>query len=583
MTSSLTAALKSELRGAPLSTFVRRLDSSLAALASSLQTQAFEPFKEQFAGRVAAIEKEQKAIAFVQLLESIWKREDDAKILVFTEALQTLEMLQARLNDAGEEALVYHGDLSLVDRDRQVARFRDPEGPRVLVCTEVGGEGRNFQFAHHLVHYDLPWSPGVIEQRIGRLDRIGQKKPISIHVFDVPNTFSATVLALMRDAVAVFRETVGGLDAVLEEIEREISELVLKPVEARATYAAELSKRIAHAREQARQGYDPLLDLRSFDRPRLQALLARAEERLDIDPEETDGDSLSEGLWVVARDLEERMEDTVVHLARKVGINVDTDEDVDAFQTAFHFGYATNVDALAGLNLQEEKTTLGTFWRETAIEQEEIDYFATGHPIVEALFGMVRDGPFGRLGLGIIKPRNADALKVGGKLGFSLSFLLTPPESPDTHPGARVPARQLARFLDRSLLRVTLSVDRAGQMAIDPKLEHLLDRSKLEPPQKDDAHTLRRGFAKLAPQALSLAMAQSKRALEATKKKVREAIEEERDAQVDRLSRAMEYQGIKLAVQRQVLKEMDDAYSAMIEATNELRFDLDSALAVAIV
>ena len=60
------------------------------------------------------------------------------------------------------------------ERDRQVARFRDPEGPKVLICTEVGGEGRNFQFSHHLVNYDLPWSPAVMEQRIGRLDRIGQ-------------------------------------------------------------------------------------------------------------------------------------------------------------------------------------------------------------------------------------------------------------------------------------------------------------------------------------------------------------------------------------------------------------------------
>ena len=60
----------------------------------------------------------------------------------------------------------------------------------MLLCTEVGGEGRNFQFAHHLVNYDLPWSPATVEQRIGRLDRIGQTQPVDIHVFDVRGTLA---------------------------------------------------------------------------------------------------------------------------------------------------------------------------------------------------------------------------------------------------------------------------------------------------------------------------------------------------------------------------------------------------------
>src|SRR5690606_15415600 len=142
--------------------------------------------------------------------------------LVFTEARETLEWLQAQLGREGVEALGYHGELSLVERDRQVARFRDPEGPRLLICTEVGGEGRNFQFAHHLVHYDLPWSPATVEQRIGRLDRIGQMQDVQIHTFEAPGTFSAEVLELLAGSVGVFDETVGGLDAVLEEVEERL-------------------------------------------------------------------------------------------------------------------------------------------------------------------------------------------------------------------------------------------------------------------------------------------------------------------------------------------------------------------------
>src|SRR5678816_3216807 len=134
------------------------------------------------------------------LLADVWEDEPEAKMLLFTEAQATLESLRALLSADGIEALGYHGELALVERDRQVARFRDPDGPKILISTEVGGEGRNFQFAHHLVNYDLPWSPATVEQRIGRLDRIGQTHPVEIHVFDVRGTLASDCLLYTSDA-----------------------------------------------------------------------------------------------------------------------------------------------------------------------------------------------------------------------------------------------------------------------------------------------------------------------------------------------------------------------------------------------
>src|SRR5207302_8514664 len=80
------------------------------------------------------------------------------------------------------KAAVFHEGLSLVQRDRNAAWFADPHGASVLLCSEIGSEGRNFQFAHHLVLFDLPGDPELLEQRIGRLDRIGQTATIRIHV-----------------------------------------------------------------------------------------------------------------------------------------------------------------------------------------------------------------------------------------------------------------------------------------------------------------------------------------------------------------------------------------------------------------
>src|SRR5690606_20721212 len=142
---------------------IRRLESSPAAFHAAV---ARNETLASMADVLQLPEHDGKLEAFLEVLREIDRKEPGARVLVFTEARETLEWLQKQLGHHGIEALGYHGELSLLERDRQVARFRDPEGPRVLICTEVGGEGRNFQFAHHLVHYDLPWSPATVEQRI---------------------------------------------------------------------------------------------------------------------------------------------------------------------------------------------------------------------------------------------------------------------------------------------------------------------------------------------------------------------------------------------------------------------------------
>src|SRR5258707_15784517 len=164
---------------------MRRLDSSPAALNEALADN-----------KIRLPIRDSKFLSFLSVLQEIWREEPKAKILVFTEARATLEMVVEELRKEAIEALIYHGDLPLIERDRQGARVRDPDGPRGLVCTEGGGAGRNFQFSHHLVNYDLPWSPAAMEQRIGRLDRIGQTIPVEIHVFEPEGTVSSGLVGL---------------------------------------------------------------------------------------------------------------------------------------------------------------------------------------------------------------------------------------------------------------------------------------------------------------------------------------------------------------------------------------------------
>ena len=562
---ALAALAKSNLRGAPLANVLRRLESSPAAFTGAVRAN---PALKALDLKLPA--RDGKLQAFLGVLRGIWASEASAKVLVFTESRDTLESLQTELGREGVEALGYHGDLPLVERDRQVARFRDPEGPKVLLCTEVGGEGRNFQFAHHLVNYDLPWSPATVEQRIGRLDRIGQTKPVEIHVFDPAGTLASDVLMLLADAVGVFGETVGGLDAVLEEVEDRLAELALMPREARVEYAAGLKAKVEAARAQVKRAYDPLLDLRSFDKPAVARLVARAQERMGVEADEDEEQSLEDGLWGVARDLDERLEETVTELGKRVGIRVDTDEEVEAFQCAFHFGHALKVEGLPGMDVTEDRTLLGTFWRDTAVEAEELEYFATGHSLVEALFGFLRDGPYGRSGFRFIEQRGP--LKARG---LELLYHVQLPEPEDTSPGARVPSRQLARFLERTLVPVAVAEGQGGPKA-DANLLPVLEKEG-RALKGDEVSRAFPGIRAFVEAAVAVGQKAAEAELGKLAAKARKAIEAERDATLERMRLSLGHQGLAAEALEAQLDAERTHYERLLKALAGAKVVLDSA------
>jgi ATP-dependent helicase HepA len=553
------------IRGAALATLVRRLESSPAAFRAAMQgSKELSPL----AAELKLPARDAKLTAFLGVVREVWTAEPRAKVLVFTEAKETLEWLQQQLLADRIEALAYHGDLPLVERDRQVARFRDPEGPLVLISTEVGGEGRNFQFAHHLINYDLPWSPAMMEQRIGRLDRIGQMHPVQIHVFDPQGTLSSDVLSVLADAVGVFGETVGGLDALLEEVEPRLTELALLSSEERADYARSLRRRVEETRASIRRAYDPLLDLRSFDRDAVERLLARARDRLGLEDEDEET-SLEDGLWAAARDLDERLEEAVTDLARKVGIGVDAEEHVEAFQVALDLGRELTVEALPGISLAEDKVVLGTFWRDTAVEREEIDYFATGHPIVEALFAFLRDGPFGRSGLRAIQERGLKKAR-----GLEFLFHLQAPEPEDTSPGARVPSRQLSRFVKSWLVQVPVRED-GGSPRVDLALFAALriDGRSL---RGDEARAAFPGLPAFVDGALAAATAAAQLQATETARGARAAIQAERVAALRRLALSLRHQGAARKEVAAQQKALERYYADLLAALEGLTLTLDS-------
>lgn len=155
------------------------------------------------------------------------------KVLIFTSFRKTLAYLQRRLeDDFGRGATIeIHGEIQpLTERDARRARFEAPGGPSILLCTEVGSEGLDMQFANKLVNYDLPWNPMRVEQRIGRIDRYGQKaEKLMVLNFCASATIEDNVVARLVERVKVFRDSLGPLNQVVGRVVQQIKDDLLNP------------------------------------------------------------------------------------------------------------------------------------------------------------------------------------------------------------------------------------------------------------------------------------------------------------------------------------------------------------------
>ncbi|MET0066706.1 MAG: RNA polymerase-associated protein RapA [Candidatus Thiodiazotropha sp.] len=203
------------------------------------------------------------------------KQNPQSKYLLICAHDDTAVILQEALRlRSGIAAGVFHKDMSIIERDRAAAWFADPEGARLLICSEIGSEGRNFQFAHHLILFDLPLDPDLLEQRIGRLDRIGQRQTIQIHVPYLEPGPQALMFHWYRDALEGFRQPVNGAQSIYESV----SDALYQALSANAPEALDpLIRETRETRlaiqERLSQGRDHLLELGSCREPQASELV----------------------------------------------------------------------------------------------------------------------------------------------------------------------------------------------------------------------------------------------------------------------------------------------------------------------
>ena len=205
--------------------------------------------------------KDPKVNWLVDTLKSLRPR----KALIITAHQNTAIDLEEALRTAGIRAALFHEGLSIIARDRAAAWFAaDEDGAQVLVCSEIGSEGRNFQFAHHLVLFDLPLNPDLLEQRIGRLDRIGQTETIQIHTATFEDSAQHLLFEWYERGLNAFKELNHAAQLVYVELGNELRALLQHPDAERFEALIDQAKqRCAEIQESLHQGRDRLLEINS--------------------------------------------------------------------------------------------------------------------------------------------------------------------------------------------------------------------------------------------------------------------------------------------------------------------------------
>jgi SNF2 family DNA or RNA helicase len=197
----------------------QRLCSSSKALAESLahlaESERISPEYRTIARRLAERAHKIKTHAKLNVLTAILKETPD-RVVVFSDHRPTIELIAQRVEALGRQAIVYWGAHSTPERDKRIRAFHADERS-VLIATRAGSEGRNLQFCNVLVNYDLPWNPMVVEQRIGRLHRIGQTREVHIVNLAAAGTIESYILELLDRKIKLFELVVGELDLILGE------------------------------------------------------------------------------------------------------------------------------------------------------------------------------------------------------------------------------------------------------------------------------------------------------------------------------------------------------------------------------
>ena len=201
----LTLILLQKLMGSSTHALAKALEKMIA---SNFYKDDFDHSLKNLLELAKKVGPSRKGQVLMELLNNI-----DEKVIIFTQFRGSQDYIVKMLRDAGYSVAVFNGQLNQAEKDKCIEDFRNKK--QILVSTESGGEGRNLQFCKILVNYDLPWNPMRIEQRIGRIHRLGQTDDVHIINLSAKDTIESYVLELLDKKINLFRLIIGELEMIL--------------------------------------------------------------------------------------------------------------------------------------------------------------------------------------------------------------------------------------------------------------------------------------------------------------------------------------------------------------------------------
>jgi ATP-dependent helicase HepA len=322
------------------------------------------------------------------LLDTLKELKQEKVLVICAHAQTALDLGEALRVRSGIPATTFHEGMSIIERDRAAAWFADDEfGAQVLFCSEIGSEGRNFQFSHHLVLFDLPQHPDLLEQRIGRLDRIGQQHTIEIHVPYLTGTAQQRVFEWYQHALNAFLATCPTGNALQLQFAKPLEALLLDDESDTAwqTLLENASAARAELESEMEKGRDRLLEINSSGAGRGQALVEAIEEQDDSFALPIYMEQLFNAFGIESEDHSDNA--LILRPGEKM---------LDA---SFPLG-------------NDEAVTI-TYDRELALSREDMQFITWEHPMVQGGMDLVLSGSMGNTAVALLKNK---AIKAGTML-----------------------------------------------------------------------------------------------------------------------------------------------------------------------
>ena len=318
------------------------------------------------------------------LIEKITEKRSEKVLVIASRASTALQLEQALREREGIRATVFHEDMSIIERDKAAAYFAQEEGgAQVLICSEIGSEGRNFQFSNQLVMFDLPFNPDLLEQRIGRLDRIGQKRDIDIYVPYLEGTAQGILARWFDEGLNAFADTCPTGRTVYDKYSDALITMLAsgetEGLEEIISQSAALNKEL---KSQLEQGRDRLLEMHSNGGDKAAAIAESIAA--------TDGDT------------------NLVTFALSLFDTIGLDQD-DKGENALVVTPSDHMLVPSYPGLPYDGATI-TFDRDTALSREDMNFISWEHPMIQGGIDLLMSEGVGTAAVSLLKNK---ALPVG--------------------------------------------------------------------------------------------------------------------------------------------------------------------------